>query len=178
LEKYYDILGIPFGSNASKVKKAYYKLAKKYHPDVSKEIDAKEKFIAINEAYELLTNPDLASRIKNYGRKTKPSTSQQRKATYKAKEKAKMSAEEFREYRLNGFKKDKIKLMKMILSLIGLDLFIYYFLWKGNIPGTAGYKENLPNDFLAISAIPLGIITTYLTYTFFKLTSHQKYFNE
>jgi curved DNA-binding protein len=51
---YYEILGVPPGANADVIKSAYRRLARKYHPDVSKEKDAEEKFKAVNEAYEAL----------------------------------------------------------------------------------------------------------------------------
>jgi DnaJ-class molecular chaperone len=51
---YYSVLGVNRGSSASDIKKAYFKLAKEYHPDVNKTEGAKEKFAEINEAYETL----------------------------------------------------------------------------------------------------------------------------
>ena len=51
---YYETLGVPPGADADVIKSAYRKLARKYHPDVSKEKDAEERFKAVNEAYEVL----------------------------------------------------------------------------------------------------------------------------
>lgn len=51
---YYEILGVPAGADADVIKSAYRRLARKYHPDVSKEKDAEERFKAINEAHEVL----------------------------------------------------------------------------------------------------------------------------
>ena len=51
---YYKTLGVERTASADEVKKAYRKLARKYHPDVSKEKDAKEKFQQVGEAYETL----------------------------------------------------------------------------------------------------------------------------
>ncbi len=51
---YYQVLGVPRDATAEQIKKAYRKLAMKYHPDVAEEPDAAEKFKEIGEAYEVL----------------------------------------------------------------------------------------------------------------------------
>jgi curved DNA-binding protein len=55
---YYKILGIDRNASADEIKKAYRKLAHKYHPDVSKEPDAEKKFKEVGEAYDTLKNPE------------------------------------------------------------------------------------------------------------------------
>jgi curved DNA-binding protein len=55
---YYDILGVKADATDAEIKSAYRKLARKYHPDVSKEAGAEEKFKAANEAYEALKDPE------------------------------------------------------------------------------------------------------------------------
>jgi curved DNA-binding protein len=55
---YYETLNVPRSAAADEVKKAYRRLARKYHPDVSKEKDAEEKFKQVQEAYEVLKDPE------------------------------------------------------------------------------------------------------------------------
>jgi curved DNA-binding protein len=55
---YYATLGVAKTASADEIKKAYRKLARKYHPDVSKEKDAKEKFQEVSEAYETLKDAE------------------------------------------------------------------------------------------------------------------------
>jgi curved DNA-binding protein len=55
---YYRIMGLGREASADDIKRAYRRLARKYHPDVSKEKDAEERFKEIGEAYEVLRDPE------------------------------------------------------------------------------------------------------------------------
>lgn len=55
---YYAILGVTRTASADEIRKAYRKLAQKYHPDVSKEAKAEEKFKEVAEAYQTLKDPE------------------------------------------------------------------------------------------------------------------------
>ena len=55
---YYDTLGVEATAGEAEIKTAYRRLARKYHPDVSKEKGAEERFKAINEAYEVLRDKE------------------------------------------------------------------------------------------------------------------------
>lgn len=55
---YYAILQVPHSASADEIKKAYRRLARKYHPDVSKEPEAEERFKEVAEAYETLKDPE------------------------------------------------------------------------------------------------------------------------
>ena len=54
---YYETLGVEAGAGDSEIKTAYRRLARKFHPDVSKEAGAEDRFKSINEAYEALRDP-------------------------------------------------------------------------------------------------------------------------
>lgn len=55
---YYKILGVDRKATAEEIKKAYRRLARKFHPDVSKEAGAEEKFKDVNEAHDVLSDPE------------------------------------------------------------------------------------------------------------------------
>ena len=55
---YYKIMGVERGASQEEIKRAHRKLARKYHPDVSKESHAEEKFKEVGEAYEVLRDPE------------------------------------------------------------------------------------------------------------------------
>ena len=57
-QDYYQILGVSRDASAEDIKKAYRRLARKYHPDVSKEASAEERFKEVAEAYEVLRDPE------------------------------------------------------------------------------------------------------------------------
>ena len=63
----YDTLEVSENASAEEIKKAYRKLARKYHPDVNKDPSAEEKFKEINAAYEVLSNPEKKQQYDQYG---------------------------------------------------------------------------------------------------------------
>ena len=65
---YYDVLGVSKGANEDEIKKAYRKLAKKYHPDANPgDKTAEEKFKEVNEAYEVLSDTQKRAQYDQFG---------------------------------------------------------------------------------------------------------------
>lgn len=64
---FYKILGVAPESNEDEIKKAYRKMALKFHPDKNSDADAEDKFKEIAEAYEILTDPKKRSIYNQFG---------------------------------------------------------------------------------------------------------------
>ncbi|MFH1826118.1 MAG: molecular chaperone DnaJ [bacterium] len=64
---YYEVLGVAKTASADEIKRAYRKLARQYHPDVNKEAGSADKFKEINEAYQVLSDPNKRSQFDYYG---------------------------------------------------------------------------------------------------------------
>ena len=64
---YYEILGVSRSADKEEIKRAYRRLARKYHPDVNKTDGAEERFKEINRAYEVLSEPETRARYDRFG---------------------------------------------------------------------------------------------------------------
>lgn len=66
---YYEVLGVSKNATEAEIKKAYKKMARKYHPDLNRDNpkEAEEKFKEVNEAYEVLSNPQKKAQYDQFG---------------------------------------------------------------------------------------------------------------
>jgi molecular chaperone DnaJ len=64
---YYEVLGVARGATAEDLKKAFRKQALKYHPDRNKEADANDRFKEVNEAYQVLSDPQRKAQYDQFG---------------------------------------------------------------------------------------------------------------
>lgn len=71
---YYEVLGLGKEASPEEIKKAYRKLARQYHPDVNKEVNAEEKFKEVKEAYDVLSDTQKKSMYDQYGHAATDST--------------------------------------------------------------------------------------------------------
>lgn len=105
---YYAKLGILKEASNTEIKKAYRKLALKYHPDINKEANAHQKFIEIQEAYEILSDSYKRSVYDNLNKKAKeksePVTKEENDSFYKWKAEANEKAEEYSKMDFKEFK--------------------------------------------------------------------------
>ena len=69
---YYKTLGVPREATADEIKKAFRRLARKYHPDISKEADAEQRMKEVNEAYTVLSDAETRAAYDQLGRGYRP----------------------------------------------------------------------------------------------------------
>src|SRR6202020_2726984 len=69
---YYKVMGVARDATEAQIKQAYRKLARKYHPDVSKEKDAEARFKDLGEAYEVLKSPEKRAAYDQLGQGPRP----------------------------------------------------------------------------------------------------------
>ena len=67
-QDYYEVLGVPRNASDEEIKRAFRKLAFQYHPDRNRESGAEQRFKELNEAFQVLSNPEKRNMYDRYGR--------------------------------------------------------------------------------------------------------------
>ena len=148
---YYEILGIPRTAGTQEIKFAYRRLAKKFHPDISKDPNAQEKFILVNEAYEFLSRLKLRETRTSRNKSQTPSSDEiYRQWLRRERMKARARASEEARRKFNEFRKSPIykttqiiftfyDILSMIIGFLiilatGTGIIISYYSPKGITP--------------------------------------------
>ena len=146
---YHEILGVSETANRQEIKLAYRKLAKKFHPDISKDPDAHEKFILVNEAYEFLTNLKLKEiRTSQNKSQTPPVEEIYKQWLRKERMKARARAAEEARRKFNEFRKSPIyKTTQIIFTFYDvLSMIIGFIILVAIVTGihiSANSKEGI-----------------------------------
>lgn len=138
---YHRILGVKYGASPIEIKKAYFKKVRKVHPDVNPSPNATEEFIKINNAYEILTNPNY--NIPYQSKTSKPQTQTTKRAEQKEwirkrneairKESARKAKMQFKDL-CKDLKKELFHrdLKRTLYSFLGLFLTPIFFIFIAN----------------------------------------------
>lgn len=168
MENCYEILGLDNNATMLETKKTYRNLAKKYHPDLNKNIGAKERFIEIKEAYKNLMNPTAPKGFLGFleiweDLITENDFNVPRWGRF-------IDSEEYDKYR---WAKNKIKLLSklyykisneynrtIIEDLVGLDVIINHF--NKVLNGEIGIKDKITkSDDMKLKFIPMVLNSFY-----------------
>jgi len=178
VKDYYKILELEFGADILAVKKAYRRLALKYHPDKNKEPNAAQKFIEITEAYEVLRDPLKKSEYDRLYKAYFGTTAQEQyseqsyEQTYKRKQQewADFGREKAKEYSSIPFEEFAKRLLKEISVGVSYIPNAIAILFVGG--GAIGMLTILPNTFedgggLGLFLLLMIIGLVYLAYRLF-----------
>jgi hypothetical protein len=126
----YAILGVPRSAIQSEIKAAYKKLTLQYHPDVSKESNAQEKWIRVNEAYDVLSDPDRKARFDKFGKLDKVDSLDEEKDMYYGKPDTKREVKDITFANFESFTKPKGDYMFLVYRTVlcdECDLYLHIF---------------------------------------------------
>lgn len=107
---YYQVLGVPRDADQTAIKAAYRKLARTLHPDVNKDPDSHERFKRVNEAYEVLKNPEKRAKYDRLG------------ANWEQLEQQEAFTRQFRQQRAHPGSADFSDFFEMFFGDGGLDI--------------------------------------------------------
>ncbi len=128
---YYHVLGVTPKASLGEIKKAYRQKARLYHPDISKEPDAEERFIEVNEAYEYLLarkSGKLYSETKKAYRKPQQPVKTHQQWEEERRQQARQRAREHAQMKYRAFKNSSYYKNELALDIIGDNLAFYFLL--------------------------------------------------
>lgn len=159
---YYEILGIACDATISEIGEAFRTLAKRYHPDLNKSPDAKNKFIQVYEAYSILKDEqkkkvyDEFILNKNIDMEKE---SEQAKTYTKWEEDAKKEAKYYSEAKYNVFKN------KVVGGLFGIGMSVFVLFLTGIF--SSWFSRFLNNGLSVFLGIIVALIVCFLIATIF-----------
>jgi hypothetical protein len=170
-ENYYRILGLPYDASIDEIKRAYRKLAYLYHPDKNPSPEAKDKFIAVTEAYEfLITNHD---RIRDSEIAFRQAMEDWRK--YR-QDRSRFRANKFAHASYNNFKKSNfykstrifdatMAFYSMIISILVIVMSVRGYIYRLHNP----YMDEKPSLLGFVLLLLIGFIFLVISLTFVKI---------
>lgn len=172
MKDYYAILEINSNATESDIRKAYRRLAKKYHPDVNKAKNAHEKFIEISEAYEFLIsrqlNKETPSKVTDKEQTAEDYHASEeynrfrQEARKRAQQQAKMRYEAFKKQH-DAFQKSGINDLAILLTIVVRIAIIPLFLFLLLLPVNVALHNEWTKIFLLFVTWPFaGIIAWYI----------------
>lgn len=180
LAKYYEVLELNSSASQKEIKRAYFRLAKMYHPDVNTSLEAQKKFVEINEAYEFLSDPqkvrNLLFRYATQRQQQKRATKRAQKVKQNTAQKAAASKPEFeRIVNTETLRKDFIIIAKRFVALLALGSIFFVISYFSSLydPETSykttdfirGYKIFF---FCIVAIFIFFLIAAYTDYERFK----------
>jgi curved DNA-binding protein CbpA len=170
-ENYYRILGLPCDATIDEIKKAYRKLAYLYHPDKNPSPEAKDKFVAVTEAYEfLISNHD---RIRDSDLAFRQAMDDWRK--YR-QDRSRVRADKFAHASYNNFKKTNfykstrifdgtMAFYSMVISVLVITFSIYGYIYRLHNP----YMDEKPSLVAFVLLLMMGFVFLVISLTYVKI---------
>jgi len=140
----YDILEIKPNASEQEIKKAYYSLSKKYHPDKCSEPDANQKFQEINSAYQILIDDKLRTNYIQMNQEEKSKFQVMLEKIFSNR----LKINELKDFGISFNKKDWEQLEKNFMGIINSLNFkeLFDFLTKGKVPNNTNHNNNICSD--------------------------------